>query len=166
MRKDTEGNNYICAYAVSDRELTVSELREYLLRELPSYMVPSFFVRLPKMPVTSNGKLDRKALPEPYNCVNTGVEYIAPENDVEKQMARIYSEVLGVEKVGINDDFFDLGGDSIKAIQVTSLAEQHGINLAVSDVLRHKTIVEILKNVDYKKKREAIHRMKSPVMCL
>lgn len=156
VRKDTEGNNYICAYVVSDRELTVSELREYLLRELPSYMVPSFFVRLPKMPVTSNGKLDRKALPEPYNCVNTGVEYIAPENDVEKQMARIYSEVLGVEKVGINDDFFDLGGDSIKAIQVTSLAEQHGINLAVSDVLRHKTIVEILKNVDYKKKREAI----------
>ncbi|OPZ86371.1 MAG: Gramicidin S synthase 1 [Firmicutes bacterium ADurb.Bin419] len=156
MRKDTEGNNYICAYVVSDRELTVSELREYLLRELPSYMVPSFFVRLPKMPLTSNGKLDRKGLPEPYNCLNTGVEYIAPENDAEKQMARIYSDVLGVEKVGINDDFFDLGGDSIKAIQITSLAEQQGINLAVSDVLRHKTILEILKNVDYKKKKDTI----------
>ncbi|WP_051033578.1 non-ribosomal peptide synthetase [Acetivibrio cellulolyticus] len=156
VRKDTEGNNYICAYVVSDRELTVSELREYLLRELPAYMVPSFFVRLPKMPMTSNGKLDRNGLPEPYNNVNTGVEYIAPENDVEKIMAQIYSDVLGVEKVGINDDFFDLGGDSIKAIQVTSLAEQQGINLAVSDVLKHKTISEILKNVDYKKKKEAI----------
>ncbi len=156
VRKDAEGNNYICAYVVSDRELTVSELREYLLRELPSYMVPSFFVRMPKMPMTSNGKLDRNRLPEPYNNVNTGVEYIAPDNDDEKKMAQIYSDALGVEKVGIKDDFFDLGGDSIKAIQVTSLAEQQGINLAVSDVLRHKTISEILKNVDYKKKKEAI----------
>ncbi len=156
VRKDDEGHNYICAYYVSDKDLTVSELREYLLRELPSYMVPSFFVKIPKLPLTPNGKLDRKGLPEPSLNINTGVEYEAPRNDAEKNLAQIYQEVLKVEKVGINDDFFDLGGDSIKAIQVTSSAEKVGINISVSDVLKYKTIVEILSNVDYTKKKNSI----------
>lgn len=153
VKKDN-GGNYICAYYISDRELIVSELREYLLRELPAYMIPSFFVRLPQMPVTDNGKLDRNALPEPQDNVNTGVEYEAPRNDIEKKLAEIYRDVLGVEKVGIRDDFFDLGGDSIKAIQVTSAAEQQEINLSVSDVLKYKTVMEIVNNVDYTKKKE------------
>ncbi|MFZ5987608.1 MAG: amino acid adenylation domain-containing protein [Bacillota bacterium] len=156
VRKDLEGSNYICAYIVSDKGLTVSELREYLLRELPSYMVPSFFVQLPEMPITPNGKLDRKRLPEPHANVNTGVEYEAPGNDVEKKLADIYRDVLGVDRVGIKDDFFDLGGDSIKAIQVTSSAEQQGINISVSDVLKYKTIFEIVNNVDYTKKKETV----------
>ncbi|WP_243467274.1 class I SAM-dependent methyltransferase [Acetivibrio straminisolvens] len=153
VRKD-DGDNYICAYYVSDRELTVSELREYLLKELPSYMIPSYFVRLSHMPVTDNGKLDRKALPKPQENVNTGTEYEAPRNDVERKLVEIYKEVLGVERIGIRDDFFDLGGDSIKAIQVTSAAEQQGINISVSDVLKYKTIMEIVENVDYSKKKE------------
>ncbi len=153
VRKD-DGDNYICAYYISDRELTVSELREYLLMELPSYMIPSFFVRLSQMPVTDNGKLDRKALPKPQENVNTGAEYEAPRNDIEKKLVEIYRDVLGVEKIGIRDDFFDLGGDSIKAIQVTSTAEQQGINISVSDVLKYKTIIEIVENVDYTKKKE------------
>lgn len=156
VRKDEDGNNYICSYIVSDKELTVSELREYLLRELPSYMVPSFFVKIPRMPMTPNGKLDRKVLPEPYANVNTGVEYEAPRNDVEKKLAQIYQDVLKVERVGIKDDFFDLGGDSIKAIQVASSAEQQEINISVSDVLKYKTITEIMDNVDYTKKKEAV----------
>ena len=156
VRKDDEGTNYICAYYVSDKELTVSELREYLLRELPSYMLPSFFVKIPKLPLTPNGKLDRKGLPEPSLNINTGVEYEAPKNDAEKNLALIYQEVLKVEKVGINDDFFDLGGDSIKAIQVTSSAEKVGINVSVSDVMKYKTIIDILSNVDYTKKKNSI----------
>ena len=83
-RDDSEGIKYLCAYLVKGAELTIQALREYLSSELPGYMIPSYFVELEKMPLTSNGKLDRKALPDPDGSINTGTEYIAPSNDIEE----------------------------------------------------------------------------------
>ncbi|OPZ87550.1 MAG: Tyrocidine synthase 1 [Firmicutes bacterium ADurb.Bin419] len=149
-RKDKDGGSYLCAYLVSDRELTPAELREHLTKNLPEYMVPLYFIRLDKMPLSPNGKADRKALPEPVGNVNIGVEYVPPRNETENKIARVWENVLEVPKVGINDDFFELGGDSIKAIQVISLLSREGIDLEVKDILVYRTVSQICLNSDCK----------------
>ena len=113
IKKDNSGNNYICAYLAVDRPLAVKDMRKYLEQELPDYMIPSFFVFLERMPLTLNGKIDRKALPEP-NELSTGVEYEAPINERETVLVEIWEEVLGVSNISVHDNFFELGGDSIK----------------------------------------------------
>ena len=113
-----QGSKYLCAYLVCEEELDISTIREHLLKELPEYMIPSYFIQLDKMPLTANGKIDRKALPEPDGKINTDVEYVAPTNEIEEKLVEVWQKVLAVDKIGINDNFFELGGDSIKAIQV------------------------------------------------
>ena len=91
-REDKDGNKYLCAYVVSNKEMTVIELREHLSKELPDYMVPAYFMQLEKIPLTPNGKIDRKALPEPDGDINTGVEYVAPRNEIEEKIVKIWSK--------------------------------------------------------------------------
>jgi acyl carrier protein len=99
--------------------MKTSELQKHLLATLPDYMVPSAFVLLDKMPLLSNGKVDREALPTPeYSRKQLEEEYVAPRNEVEQSLAKIFAEVLGIEKIGINDNFFLLGGHSLSATQV------------------------------------------------
>ncbi|WP_080283458.1 non-ribosomal peptide synthetase, partial [Clostridium botulinum] len=119
-REDDDKNKYICAYIVCNKELTVGEIREYLLNKLPEYMVPSYFIQIEKLPLTLNGKLDKKALPEPYRKINTGVEYEAPRNEIQEKILLIWREVLGVKNIGINDNFFELGGHSLNATNFIS----------------------------------------------
>ncbi len=114
------GEKYLCSYIVPNREMTVGELRSYLSRELPEYMIPSYFVMLENLPLTPNGKIDKRALPKPEGSINTGVEYEAPRNETEEILAGIWEEVLGIDRVGINDDFFELGGHSLKATILTA----------------------------------------------
>ena len=100
---------------------SVADLRNYLKEQLPDYMAPSVFMPLERLPLTSNGKIDRRALPAPSrDSVVRTMEYVAPRDEVEEEVARIWSEVLGVQKVGVNDDFFELGGHSLLATQVVS----------------------------------------------
>jgi amino acid adenylation domain-containing protein len=115
VRQDARDDKFICAYFVSDSEYEISGLREYLAKALPEYMIPSFFVRLEKIPLTPNGKLDRKALPGPELKVGHG--FTAPGDEIEKKLAAIWSEVLDLEKekISMNDNFFHLGGHSLKA---------------------------------------------------
>src|SRR6185503_9442831 len=111
----------IVAYVVIDDEGSVADLRNYLKEQLPDYMVPSVFMPLERLPLTSNGKIDRRALPAPSrDSVVRTMEYVAPRDEVEEEVARIWSEVLGVQKVGVHDDFFELGGHSLLATQVVS----------------------------------------------
>ncbi|MCK4257387.1 MAG: amino acid adenylation domain-containing protein [Halanaerobiales bacterium] len=154
-RKDTNDNKYLCAYFVAEVELSVGELRSYLKKELPDYMIPSYFVQLEKLPLTSNGKVNRRALPEPEGNLITDV-YVAPRNEVEETLAEIFSKVLGVKQVGIDDNYFDLGGDSIKAIKIVADANQANLNISVKDLFKYKTISELLDNVDYAKKSKEI----------
>jgi amino acid adenylation domain-containing protein len=114
---DSPGDNtkYLSAYIVSERAFNISELREYLQKELPPYMIPSTFVKVDRIPLTPNGKVDRKAL-ESYDTgttLSTGVEYVAPRNQIEKTIAGIWKELLNLEEVGIDENFFDLGGTSL-----------------------------------------------------
>jgi amino acid adenylation domain-containing protein len=116
MKKKEPQDNYLCAYVVSDALLAVSELRDYLSKSLPDYMIPSYFVFLDKIPLTINGKVDRKALPEP-GSVSEADQYTAPRDEVELKMTALWSGVLGIDKdlIGIDRDFFESGGHSLKA---------------------------------------------------
>jgi amino acid adenylation domain-containing protein/non-ribosomal peptide synthase protein (TIGR01720 family) len=123
---------------------TVVELREYLQQHLPEYMIPAAFVFLAQLPLTPNGKIDRKALPAPEtNRAELGSDYAAPRTPTEQTLAEIWSGVLRVERVGINDDFFALGGDSILCFQVISRAARAGLRLSPRQVFQHPTIARL-----------------------
>ncbi|MCK4259140.1 MAG: thioester reductase domain-containing protein [Halanaerobiales bacterium] len=141
-RTDASGNKYLCAYIVSERELEMTGFKEYLGRELPDYMIPAFFVALEKLPLTANGKVNRKALPEPESNLRKAVDYVAPENEIEKQLLNIWRDILNVEVVGVTDHFFDIGGHSILAMKVVSKAFALGWNLTVQDIFEYPTIRE------------------------
>jgi len=146
-KDDESGNKHLCAYVVGNRELTVSELREYLLKELPEYMIPSYFMQIEKMTLTPNGKIDRKALPEPNGEINTGREYEAPRNDAEEKLVLVWQEILGINKIGISDNFFELGGDSIKAIQIMARIKKYQYMLEMQDLFKNPTIKALSRYV-------------------
>nr|WP_237179257.1 non-ribosomal peptide synthetase [Paenibacillus sp. MMS18-CY102] len=140
-REDEDGQKELCAYFVADQPYTAGELRELLARELPSYMIPAYFVQLDRMPLTSNGKIDRRSLPEPQASVSAGAAYREPQSEVEKQLAAIWQDVLKLPRVGLDDSFFAIGGDSIKVIRIISkIQSQLGLAVAVADFYRDPTI--------------------------
>ena len=136
----------VVAYVVRREGATVSvdELRRHLGSRLPEYMVPSGFVFLESLPVTSSGKLDRCALPAPEGVrpeIETG--YVSPRTPVESVLAEIWAEVLGLERVGVEDNFFALGGDSIRGIQIVARAMQRNVRVAPRQLFQHQTVAEL-----------------------
>ncbi|CAH1202642.1 Plipastatin synthase subunit B [Paenibacillus plantiphilus] len=142
-RDNGSGDHALCAYAVADAELTVKELRELTKSSLPDYMVPAYFIQLDAMPLTSNGKIDRRALPEPDLSMASGTEYSAPQSVREELLAQIWQGVLGAPQVGLADNFFALGGDSIKAIQVAARLNAHGLKLEMKELFQYPTVGEL-----------------------
>ena len=141
-RKKATGDDYLCAYLVSEVELSANEIRQYLSATLPDYMIPSSYVELPSLPLTANKKVDRKALPEPAS--STEGTYVAPKNAREKKLAHIWGEVLGKEKVGVHDNFFELGGHSLKATVIASrIHKELNVELPLKELFRTPTIAEI-----------------------
>ncbi|MCY9397798.1 non-ribosomal peptide synthetase, partial [Bacillus inaquosorum] len=122
--KDKGGHTAIAAY-VTPETADIEALKSSLKETLPDYMIPAFWVTLNELPVTANGKVDRKALPEPDIEAGSG-EYKAPATDMEELLAGIWQDVLGISEIGVSDNFFSLGGDSIKGIQMASRLNQHG----------------------------------------
>lgn len=108
-REDKKGHKYLCAYIVARAKTNANELREYLSDHLPDYMLPSYFIQINKMPLTPNGKIDRKALPEPAGDVIAASGYEAPRNETEEKLAAVWQEVLDRDKIGINDNFLKSG---------------------------------------------------------
>ncbi|UCH94058.1 MAG: amino acid adenylation domain-containing protein [Candidatus Aminicenantes bacterium] len=145
-RKDETGDNYLCAYIVSEGEIPSLELQDYLSAELPAYMIPAYFIFLDKIPLTANGKVDRKSLPVPGKVV--GRDYEPPGDEVAKRLVEIWQEVLGVERIGITDNFFAMGGDSIKAIQVTSRLRKYGLDLKINDIFAKPVIKQLAGSVN------------------
>ncbi len=134
----------LMAYLVTDRELSILELRASLSKVLPEYMIPAYFVCLDQLPLTANGKVDRKALPDARVDLKTGVEYLAPTTELQRSMVKIWSETLEIKEIGIRDNFFHLGGDSIVAIQLISqLRTRLNCPLKITDLYIHQTIEEL-----------------------
>jgi aryl carrier-like protein len=117
-------------------------LKEHLAARLPSYMLPAAFVALDQLPLTPNGKVDRKALPAPER---SGLEqaYVAPRNATEEKLTAIWAEVLKVERVGVNDNFFETGGNSILTFRVVTKAQEAGLQLNVMQMFQHQTVAQL-----------------------
>ncbi|WP_405125542.1 non-ribosomal peptide synthetase [Pseudomonas marginalis] len=138
---DSPSGRQLVAYLVSDADHgTLREaLKAHLKAQLPDYMVPAHLIVLDSMPLTANGKLDRRALPQPDPEANRQ-QYVAPRNELESTLAAIWCAVLNVQQVGLDDNFFELGGDSILSIQVVSRARQAGIHFSPRDLFQHQTV--------------------------
>ena len=148
-REDTPGNKRLVAYLVpavrvETADLSVEALRNFLKETLPSYMIPSAFVILDTLPLMPNGKVNRMALPAPEMIrPKLEVAYVPPRNPTEELLARIWAQVLGIDKVGVYDNFFDLGGASIQSLQVITKANEAGLRLTPELLFEHQTIAEL-----------------------
>ncbi|GAA2688498.1 non-ribosomal peptide synthetase [Streptomyces violaceolatus] len=150
VREDRPGDRRLVAYLVTGAGPVPvpsdEELRERLRETLPDYMVPSAFVRLPELPLTGNGKLDRGRLPAPdYAAAGTGR---APVTAREELLCALFAEALGLESVGVDDGFFDLGGDSILSIQLVSRARAKGLTLSVRDIFEHQSVARVAEALE------------------
>ena len=148
---EQSGVKKLAAYFVTapGMDLPSGKVREFIRTRVPEYMVPAIFIELEAIPVTANGKVDRRALPKPkMDEVNSEVAYVEPESPLEKQLAALWVEVLGVNKVGINDNFFQLGGDSISSIHVIALAGKQGLQISPRQMFEHQTVGEMAQALE------------------
>ncbi|HEY4423183.1 MAG TPA: amino acid adenylation domain-containing protein, partial [Pyrinomonadaceae bacterium] len=143
-REDSPGEKRLAAYLILEHTNSISELRGFLKERLPDYMIPSAFVVLDKLPLSSNGKVDRRRLPEPETSRPSLTDtYVPPATEAERVLAHIWSEVLQVKQVGIHDNFFELGGDSILSVQIITRARRAGLQLTAKQVFNRQTIAEL-----------------------
>ncbi|HEX6293282.1 MAG TPA: amino acid adenylation domain-containing protein, partial [Herpetosiphonaceae bacterium] len=170
LAREDDGHTRLVAYVVANKERAPSghtensaandssslfsvlcspqELREFLGQRLPDYMVPSAFVFLDALPVTTNGKLDRTALPAPgLERPELEAAFVAPRTPTQELLAEVWQQVLGVDRIGIHDNFFGLGGDSIRSIQVRALAHKLGIDLSIEQLFQRPTIAALAQAV-------------------
>lgn len=149
-RNDNE--KYLSAYVVCENEVSTLELKLYLKELLPEYMIPAHFIELKKMPLTSNGKIDKGVLPEPNLDENLG-EYEAPQNKIQGTLSKIWSELLGQNKVGINDNFFELGGHSLNATRLVSkISKELNVEVQLKELFKAPTIKELSSIIIKKRK--------------
>jgi acyl carrier protein len=148
-REDEPGDKRLVAYVVWEREVGVSELREWLKQQLPEYMVPAGYVWLAELPLTANGKVDRGALPAPEGTrPELADSYVAPRTAIEEVVAGIWSEVLKVERVGVHDNFFELGGHSLLATQVISkLRRSFEVEVPLRSLFTDPTVAGLSHNI-------------------
>ncbi|MBD6621245.1 hypothetical protein FNW02_37535, partial [Komarekiella sp. 'clone 1'] len=141
---DNNLENYATNQSYQQKVLSSTELRSHLQRKLPDYMIPGTFVILESIPLTANGKVDKKALSAPDGILRES-KYIAPRTEIEKILTKIWQELLILEKVSIHDNFFEIGGDSILSIQVVSRAKNLGIQITPKQIFQNQTITELAK---------------------
>lgn len=149
VAREEGGDKRLVAYVVAKMGARVAaqELRGALKKALPEYMVPSAFVALEKLPLTPNGKVDRKALPAPdFGAARS--EYVAPRTPLEETLAAIWAQVLGVDRVGVHDNFFEIGGDSLKVVRVVALAGKAGTELSPAMIFTHPTIAGLATQLE------------------
>lgn len=139
--KEREGNKYLCACYVTDNEYSVEFIKEKLKKFLPGFMIPSYFIRVEKMPLNINGKIDKKKLMEIGGDISTAVEYELPRNTMEEKLVEIWKDILGLDKVGINDNFFEIGGHSLNAAILTGrIHKALNVRVSIKDLFRAETI--------------------------
>lgn len=152
-RETSSGSRQICAYFVAREEFEIRALRTFLESFLPEYMVPSHFVKIDKIPLTGNGKIDRDKLPQPDQTAESIDNYVAPEDDLQASIVKIWQDILEISRIGINDNFFRLGGDSLSAmVVVTAIGRQ----TTFADLYNNPTVKSLAEAIQQK----AIHETK------
>ncbi|NER31477.1 MAG: non-ribosomal peptide synthetase, partial [Symploca sp. SIO1C4] len=157
MREDEPGNKRLVAYTVpqSESSLTTAQLRQFLEAKLPAYMVPNAFVILESLPLTANGKINRRALPVPDVRERTK-KYIAPQTPTEEILAQIWGQVLKVEQVSIEDNFFELGGHSLLATQLVSrIRDTFQMELPLRELFSSATVSQLANSIEKLKQQNS-----------
>ncbi|MHC5744027.1 MAG: amino acid adenylation domain-containing protein [Nostoc sp.] len=176
-REDTPGDKRLVAYVVAHQHCTptINELRQFLKAKLPDYMVPNAFVMLEEMPLTPSGKVDRRALPAPDLHSSNSDKYVAPRNQVELELTQIWSRILKVDKVGVKDNFFDLGGHSLLTpYLMAQIKQQFGKDIAIASLYQNPTIEQLATVVPFDSDSKSgsplvilqPHGSKPPLFCL
>jgi amino acid adenylation domain-containing protein len=154
---DSNGTKRLIAYVALNSECkngrpclvgpTVTELRAHLEQTVPDYMVPGAFVFLDSLPLTTNGKVDRRALSAPDGArPELKADFVPPRDAAERTLTQIWSDVLEIEKIGVHDNFFELGGDSIRSIAILSKAQKKGLNFSLQQIFKHPTIASLISS--------------------
>lgn len=141
-KRDESGRQYLVGYYTADRNIDEKALRQHLGSKLPKYMIPNYFVCLDEMPMTPSGKIDRKNLPLPDFAISSD-EYTAPETEREIILCGLLSDLFNTEKISVCDNFFDIGGDSLKAIEYVSKAHNKGVDFSLQNVFDYPTVREL-----------------------
>ncbi len=151
VREDEPGDKRLVAYLVTEKNVsvTISSIRKHVAEVLPDYMIPSSFVTVGELPKTPSGKIDRKALPAPgQSRPDLGVVYAEPKTLEEKNISRLWSSLLRIDKIGIHDNFFDLGGNSLLALQfIAKLRQEHAMDVPVVKLYQHPSISSLLNSL-------------------
>jgi amino acid adenylation domain-containing protein len=153
VKENDNLGKYLCGYYVAEGKIDNSKLRNHLENFLPKYMVPQFYMQLSTLPLTSHGKLDRKSLPDIKIENQINATYIAPKTDIEVKIVEIWKEVLGLERIGVNDNFFDIGGNSLTIVVIGKKINEL-LNIEVSPVtlFNYPTIQSFVSNIDKNEK--------------
>ena len=162
-RNDSKGEKYLAGFYTCDGDTDERALRRYLSERLPSYMIPNVFMRLSRMPMTASGKICRNELPETdIAAALSERNYTAPVNETEKLLCGIMAEVLGIPRVGTDDDFFELGGDSFSAMEFAAIAEESGLYFAPRSIYEYTTVKKLCTMLTEKKSGKNTHKKYSP----
>lgn len=148
VRMNAQGTKELCAYYAAESAVAPDQLRDFLAERLPAYMIPSRYVHMERLPLNTNGKVDKSALPEPDETDReSSHDFAAPRTQVERALAEIWQEVLGHPQIGIHDNFFELGGDSILTIRVIALAKERELSFSPKDLFENRTIAQLARVV-------------------
>ncbi|SHL03837.1 non-ribosomal peptide synthetase [Flavobacterium chilense] len=150
--KETKSDKFLISYIVSNEDIDIPKLKQFLQEKLPNYMIPGFYITLDHFPLTPNGKIDRKALPGILDENVIKKTYIAPRNETEKKLVELWQQVLEVENIGVLDDFFELGGHSLKAMKLIGLiTNEFEIKIAINDLFKNIILEEqatLIENIN------------------
>jgi amino acid adenylation domain-containing protein/non-ribosomal peptide synthase protein (TIGR01720 family) len=163
-KSSSSGEKYITAYYIAKQKITQEALRVYLLERLPSHMIPNFFLEIAQFPLTVNGKIDYDALPAPDRDSLQTENYAAPRNETEKMLVNVWRDILDIKDVGVFDNFFEIGGTSLNALQIVSRLKKKGYryHVSVNDIYHAQTIARLVSFLD-KKKEPVPSKTKEPV---
>ena len=150
--KTVDDNKFVYSYIVPSKDLDINELKNYLNRYLPNYMIPTYFIKMKKLPINQNGKVDKNALPVNFEKKIITIKKEKPTSKEEEILLGFYKKVLNNEDIGITDNFFDLGGDSLTAMKVQIEAISHNINITYSDIFNYPTVKELAHSINLSKK--------------
>lgn len=154
-KTDEKGKKYLCAYLVCNREIDLADLKKYLVDLLPHYMIPSYFIKIDKIPLTLNHKVDRKALPEPVlNEPANSTTYVEPSTKIEKDLCYIFETCLSASKMGIENDIFDYNIDSLDIIRVQTKMLEYNYKLNTQDFYQARTIKKLAETIENKNNQE------------
>jgi amino acid adenylation domain-containing protein/thioester reductase-like protein len=151
-----QGEKYIIAYVVPEQKFNRESLKKFLSDRLPQYMVPSFFIEMKVLPLTANGKVNRKALPLPEASKHTSDEFVVPSNDTQEKLVKIWQELIEIDKVGVHDDFFEIGGHSLIATKMIKMVKDiFDLEITVADIFNFSTVSELAEIIQAHSTKES-----------